>query len=610
MNYFLLFKSPHLLILILTFNLFLFPQQKDTANVIKEEVIITAGIVPVSVSETPRSIFIIGSGDIKDSPAQDLQDLLSYVPGLDVRARGIEGVQADVSIRGSSFEQTLILLDGVKLMDPQTGHHNMNLPVNLNDIERVEVLKGQASSIYGSNAMGGVINFITKKDNKIELGADLSGGSFGFYNGGLSLHSPFSGFQNMFSVSKSHSDGYRHNTNFDITTFYFKSYVPYNTGSANLSVGYTDKSFGANGFYTTQFPNQWEQTKTLLVSSSADYSIGQMKLSPQIYWRNNKDHYMLDFTNPGFYLNDHNTNSYGAQLRSVYFTNVGSLELGGNLNFDNINSTNLGNHNRREGGISAEYVSAPFEKFKVLLNGFAYNYDNYGWKFVPGIDLVYQVSNEFNLYTTFGKSFRIPTYTELYYNSPAQKGNSLLQPEELITYEAGLNYNASPFSASLSLFSRNGKNLIDWVKGLNDSFWQARNIAEIKTVGVDAGVTYRPLFGDDSFVKKISLNYTYLSSDFKEPNLLSQYILDHLRHQFIAEVSHSISYNIIFNWAFRYENRYAFESYFIIDLKVARSFGNFDLSLSALNLFNNSYLDISGVPLPGRWLKAGISFKI
>ena len=606
------YKTILFLAAILSSNFNLFPQQKDTASIIKDEIIVTAGMVPVSVSEVPRSVSIISQEDIQNSPVQNLQDLLSYVPELDVRARGLEGVQADVSIRGGSFEQTLILLDGVKLNDPQTGHHNMNLPVNMNDIDRIEILKGQASSIYGPNALAGVINFITKKANNSELSANLSGGSFGFFNGGLSVHVPYVESDNMLSISKTKSDGYSHNTNFDITTFYYKTNVPFSKGSANVVVGYTDKSFGANGFYTPIFPNQWEQTKTLLVSSGADYSFGQIKLIPKVFWRSNQDHYLLDYTNPVFYMNDHKTNSYGAELRSVFFTNIGSIELGGDLNFDNINSSNLGIHNRREGGTSAEYVASPIESFKLLLNGFAYNYDNYGWKFIPGIDLVYKVSNNFNCYSSFGKSFRIPTYTELYYSSPVQKGNALLQPEEAITYEAGANYNAPSFSGNLSLFSRNGKNLIDWAKGINDinGKYLAQNIAAINTYGIDMGISYHPPLNNDSYLKKISLNYTYLKSDFNETNLLSQYILELLRHQFIAEITQSAPLDIIFNWAFRYENRYNFDSYFITDLKLSRSFNNFDLSLSALNLFNKSYMDISGIPLPGRWIIAGINCKI
>ena len=609
MNMALRFNSI-LLLAILSYLQYSFPQQKDTTNIIKDEIIVTAGMVPVSVSEVPRSVSIIRRDDISNSPVQDLQDLLKYVPGVDVRARGLEGVQADISIRGSSSEQTLILLDGDKLNDPQTGHHNMNLPVNMNDIERVEILKGQASSIYGPNALAGVINFITKSGRSSELTANLSGGSFGYLSGGLTVHVPYVESENMLSISKTKSDGYRHNTDFDITTFYYKTNVPFNDGSAKVVVGYTDKAFGANGFYATLFPNQWEQTKTLFVSSSGDYSIGQIKLTPKVFWRNNKDHYLLDYTRPAFYMNDHQTNSYGAELQSLFMTNVGSVELGGDLNFDNINSSNLGIHNRREGGISAEYVTSLVENFKLLLNGFAYNYDNFGWKFIPGVNLVYQISNYFNCYAAFGKSFRIPSYTELYYNSPAQKGNAFLQPEEALTYEAGINYNDETFSGNVGMFMRNGKNLIDWVKGINDQFWLARNIASIKTSGIDMNIVYRPIFNGDSFLKKISINYTYLSSNFNEPNLLSQYILDHLRHQFIAEISHNVPLNILFNWAFRYENRYNFDSYFITDLKLSRSFNNFDLSLSALNLFNKSYQDVSGIPLPGRWIKAGINFRI
>ena len=612
MNISIQFKFILCLVAISVINKFSFSQQRDTVNIIKEEVIVTGGIVPVSVSEIPRCVFIIKSEDILNAPVQNLQDLLSYVPGLDIKARGPEGVQADVSLRGGSFEQTLIILDGVKLNDPQTGHHNMNLPVNMNDIERIEILKGPASSIYGPNAFAGVINFITKKEANSELSANLSGGSFGFFNGGLSVHVPYVESDNMLSISKTKSDGYRHNTNFDITTFYYKTNIPFGEGSANVVVGYTDKSFGANGFYTTKYPNQWEQTKTVLVSSGADYSFGKIKLIPKVFWRTNQDHYLLDYINPAFYMNNHKTNSYGTELRSVFLTDIGSIELGGDLNFDNINSSNLGIHNRREGGASAEYVASPIENFKILLNGFAYNYDDYGWKLIPGIDLVYQFTNNLNCYTTVGKSFRIPTYTELYYNSPAQKGNPSLQPEESITYEAGVNYNTENFSGNMGLFSRNGKNLIDWAKGVNDinGKYLAQNIAAINTYGIDLAISYCPLFGNNIFFKKVSFAYTYLKSDFNETNFLSQYILDLLRHQFIAEITHAFPLDIVFNWAFRYENRYNFNSYFITDLKLSRSFNNFNLSLSVLNLFNKSYMDVSGIPLPGIWIKAGISCKI
>ena len=138
----------------------------------------------------------------------------------------------------------------------------------------------------------------------------------------------------------------------------------------------------------------------------------------------------------------------------------------------------------------------------------------------------------------------------------------------------------------------------------------AQNIAAINTYGIDMGISYHPWLNNDSFLKKISLNYTYLKSDFSETNLLSQYILDLLRHQFVAEITHSVPLDIIFNWAFRYENRYNFDSYFITDLKISRSFNNFDLYISAINLFNKSYMDITGIPLPGRWIKVGVNCRV
>lgn len=586
-----------------------FSQMLDTTVVI-DEIVVTAGKVPFSLSEVPRSITVITQEELKNAPVQNIQDLLSNYSGIDIKKRGPEGVQADVSIRGGSFEQTLILIDGIKMSDPQTAHHNLNLPINIEDVERIEILKGQASSIYGPNALSGVINIISKKGISNKMTANLSGGSSGYYQGALSVHSPFGSLSNMFSFSKTKSDGYRHNTNFDIVTAYGNSSFGFNSGNVNFTLGYTEKKFGANGFYSDKYPNQWEETKTFFTSSSVNFALGNLSVNPKAYWRNNKDYYLLDYQRPSFYKNTHETNSYGFELQSTLTTDAVTFSLGGEYNFDKIESSNLGNHTRNKGGISTEIYSAPIKNLRLIFGGFAYYYDSFGVKFRPGVDIGYKISNKISIYTSAGKSFRIPTFTELYYSSPAQLGNVNLQPEEAVTYESGINYYSSSFTSNIGVFLRKGNNLIDWIRETSDKPWRSENVAVINTMGFDLSFSFFPEnFFDDSFIKKIKISYAYLDSDIEKNSYQSKYVLDHLRHQLISEITHYLPLNAFMSWVFRYEDRLDQESYFVTDAKLAIPLYKTELHIEVTNIFNHSYLDISGIPMPGRWIKAGLSLR-
>ncbi|HMA87091.1 MAG TPA: TonB-dependent receptor plug domain-containing protein, partial [Desulfosalsimonadaceae bacterium] len=144
-----------------------------------DPVVVTGSHAPARLSEYGVSVSVITREDIAVLPADNFTDVLEHVNGVDVRQRGAGGVQTDIGIRGASFEQTLIMVDGVAISDPQTGHHNMNLPVTLSDIERIEVVKGPAARIYGPNAMGGVINIITRDVKENAIGGRAAYGEHG-----------------------------------------------------------------------------------------------------------------------------------------------------------------------------------------------------------------------------------------------------------------------------------------------------------------------------------------------------------------------------------------------------------------------------------------------
>lgn len=247
-------KLTTLLLLAILFALQLPAQEKEFKL---DEVVVTAGRIPISFSNLGRSVIVLNAEEIKSLPVSNITGLLRYINSIDLKMRGFEGVQSDAGIRGGTFEQTLILVDGVKLSDPQTGHHNLNIPVSLENIERIEVLKGQGSRIFGANAFSGAVNIITKKSKKSLLSILAQGGEHNLYNLDVATFYPIFSIGNSISFSKKKSNGYTHNTNFDITQFSFNQNYTIAENNIALFFGYIDKKFGANNFYSDRFPNQW-----------------------------------------------------------------------------------------------------------------------------------------------------------------------------------------------------------------------------------------------------------------------------------------------------------------------------------------------------------------
>jgi len=575
------------------------------------DVVVTASRIPTSFSDLTRSVIIIDQKQIEQAPVNSVQGLLQFVLGVDLRQRGVNGVQGDIGIRGGTFEETLILINGIKVNDPQTGHFNLNLPVTLDDIKRIEILKGQGSSIYGPDAFSGVINIITKKGDIKNLSIRAEGGQNGYYKGEFYGSYPIGNVGNNISFSRQKSNGYRHNTEFDIINFTYGSSLKIGNNNVGLFFGYNDKKFGANGFYSIAFPNQWEHTTTKFLNVTASFGGKSFNVSPKLYWRRNDDNYLLNYAVPSFYQNTHQTNIYGAEIQASWTNSFGITSFGGEYIVDKIQSTNLGNHSRKNKGIFVEEKFLPVKNFTVIAGAFAYNYAAIGWRLWPSLDLGYNISKVIRLSGSVGKAFRIPTYTELYYSSPASKGNPDLRHEETVNYELGINYIGNVFYSRLSLFRKAGKNLIDWTRTSDKQPWTARNILNVNTNGVEFNITIYPyLFVKYSPFNRVSIDYTYLTSNRETANFQSQYLLNYLRQQLIVTLSNNRWLGIRQSWSLRYEDRINFENNFLVDTQLMKNIQNIEIFLKATNLFNKSYYEISGVPLPGRWIFAGVKYHI
>ena len=575
------------------------------------EIVISSGRIPISFSDLSRSVTVLTANEIKNIPANNIQDLLKFVSGVDLRARGTEGAQVDISIRGGSFEQTLVLIDGVRLSDPQTGHHNLNLPVALENIERIEVLKGQGARVFGANSFSGAVNIITKKEKRNSLALSTLGGQNRLYEISLSGSAQTGFLGNNFSYAKKKSDGYRHNTNFETNSFSLGQNFSLGENQFHLFFGYIDKNFGANSFYSNLFPNQFERTITRFANATAEIPVGQFQLSPKIYYRNNFDDYHLDYLRQDWNHNTHRTESFGAELQASFNTQFGTTYFGGEFGKDEIRSSNLGIHVRTKNGFYAEQLIHPVKDFSISAGLFAYNYSSIGWKVWPGFDISYSATDELKLFASVGKAFRLPTFTELYYASPANMGNPNLLYEQTTNYELGFAHTQNFLRTSGSIFLKEGKDLIDWVRAKPTNPWRVENVSNLKTLGAEVSFDFQLNRIIESFpITSMNLSYTYLTSDRKAGSYESKYLLDHLRHQLIIGLTNVLPFGLTQNWMIRYEERENITSHLIVDSQISASVEMFDLFLRATNLFNTSYFDIPGVPLPGRWISAGVKFKI
>ncbi|MBI9072741.1 MAG: TonB-dependent receptor [Melioribacteraceae bacterium] len=566
-----------------------------------ENVVVTAGRVPSEFSEISRNVVILDPVKIGNAPVNSIQDLLQFIPGVDVRQRGTEGIQSDVSIRGGSFEQVLVLIDGIKITDPQTGHHNMNLPVTLEDIDRIEVLKGQGSKIYGANAVSGVINIITKSQRSNSVSVGLDGGQNAYYKSFLSAAYNYDFISARVSASKNKSDGFQPNTDFDVENFSAGITLNTKIGTINSMFGYNDKKFGASGFYSGN--NEWEHTTTKFFNVKGTFGSSKFIVTPKFYIRKNNDDYIWNRQHPELYRNNHTSKTYGFELQGSYYSDYGVTSIGGEFTSDSLNSNRLGLHERQNKGFFLEHQFKIGEKLSINTGAFAYDYDKIGWKVWPGIDFAYKINENYKLYSSIGKAFRVPSYTELYYLGNDSKGNSDLRHEETTNYELGLVFSNSKISSSISLFRKEGKNNIDWVA--EETFWIASNFAEVNTNGVEADITLNDILPNTN----INLGYVYLDSDKSTNGKLSRDYLEHLKHQAVLTFINNSFYDISQSWSFRYEKRANFNELFLVDVKFSRQISDFKVYISASNLLDRKYKKHLFAELPGRWIKTGIKYN-
>ncbi len=572
--------------------------------------VLTASRLPTKFSDLTRQVTVITADEMSKMPINSVQEVLNYVPGADLQTRSPFGLQSEISLRGANFEQVLILIDGVRVNDPQTGHHDLTLPLTLKDIERVEILHGGGSSVYGADAFGGVVNFIMKKPKEKNLNFDFAYGDYQTKEGVFSGTSGRENFSQRISIEKKVSSGWfkkegKKVTDFDFLTFsglsQFDLRKNFFSPRFSLVYGYTDKVFGAYDFYSPgKDADSREWMKTKFVSLSVE---SKERLFPQtkIYFRENDDRFIYKYS-INYGINEHTSQILGID---TFFRINKNFVFGGETLGENIESTRLGEHKDNRWSLYGEYRDVFAEKLNLSTGLRIDAYSRYDQVLSPSFALGYSLGPEMKLLFSFGKSYRIPSYTELYYEDPANAGNPMLSPEKALSSEFGLDCKLGEKSQlKVTFFQRLQKDGIDWGRYSSTEKWYARNIGELNFIGWENN------FDFSVGILHFKAIYSYLKAISEMPSgYQSKYALRYPEHLFSLETTFVTIFSLRTNLSGIYKKRYQESGYFLLNSRVSKKIGFTTIYLDGLNLLNTKYEEILGVPQPGCWLGIGVNWS-
>lgn len=611
-------------------------QTDDSLTVFKimqiDEVGITGNLSnPTRSAMTQTTLFDRKAGAA--APLQTLESALRLAPAADIRERGGKGAQADISIRGGTFDQTMILLNGINFTDARTGHQSHALPVDLDCVSGIELIDG----VSGVGAYAGAVNVRTMPLRPTYLRFEGVGGEHGYAYGNLSGAVTKGRLTLFAAASYRRSDGYIHNTDFENWNGFLRmNYDSKRVGFFDVQAGYQNRRFGSNGFYAAYNPDQYEHTETALASVRWVKQLGALTLNSTLSYRKNFDRY--DWTR-GTAMNYHNTDHAGAELWGDYVWRAGTTSLGGDYSYNHIFSTNLGEaldipngkylkaKSRHVGNLWLRHVKR-WEHFDASASG-GVSVSPYGTSALWSVSGGYTPIDGLHFEAGISQSMRLPTFTDLYYTSPAQINNLDLVPEHAVTYRIGADYIKRCWNASARLYYRAGRDVIDWVwrPDMGDK-WHSEQASKLGTYGAEISGGY----ASDGVLRRVTLAYGYLSTD-KRGDVVTSSVLDYMKHKLSAAIEVRFLRNFSLaltgtlydrNGCYTHYLRHAdgslmtdddgsmqtemrdFKPYFLLDGRLSWEKGAFRLYADVTNITGAEYFDFGGLPLPGRWITGGV----
>ena len=618
-------------------------------------------------SEAYRLITQVSHAEIEALPIQTVADILQYLPGIDVRTRGANGAQADISMRGGTFDQVLVLLNGVPLSDFHTGHYALNIPVSAELIERVEVLQGTSANLHG--AFSGAINIVTKQAvsrQPSEVSLKLTAGMNGLVNPEVaatlaipdkssSLEGRSGGVINL-SAEYSRADGYYapsptekeatacKNSDFKLANVYFQT----RWRGLDVQAGAQWKDAGLGMGYGFGSQDQFDATRTAFASAKYAHRWGAWRLDAQASYRANYDRYEWH-RGQRLYGNFHFAQTASAAIAAHYASRIGTTSFGVGVRNENMHSTNLGDTINPNGQVPnvADFPLADVRVLDLVKGGnrFHANYyaeqtfyyaglaasigingtynTQFGHHLGGGANIGYTFEKAGTLYANANRSLRMPTFTDLYYNAGNQLGNRNLKPEEAWLLSVGYKYTpdfgkAGKLSLSADWYYRWGKNIIDWVYVPTDAKrpYHAENQQQVNATGVELSLAYRW----NEWLRCISVDYayTYLDLDLKESG--SRY-LDYLSHKLSIHLEHGIYKGLGASWTVRFQKREGqynnaegavadYQPVWLLDGSIFWQNKYLRVSADCTNMTNTRYYDYGGILQPGAWAKVSIKAKL
>ena len=530
-------------------------------------------------------------------------DYLQLDPSIDLQERAPDGVQADLTIRGSTFGQTLVLLNGLRMNDAQSGHHNMDLPVPPDAVERIEVLRGAGSTLYGSDAMAGSVNVITGPPKYSEIRAGVGVGNFGVNQQSGDAVWLSGRWDEEASVARDFSSGFIPDRDYRKFTAFSNTGIQTALGRSQIMLGYGDDPFGANQFYGNF--NSWERTKSWF--GGITQALGEQTEFDFAY-RRHTDEFILFRDNPSYYENNHSDESWQTALRRKQRVSQNStLFYGGEGFHESIDSNNLGQHERSRGAVYVDYDVRAWKRFSFSAGAREEIFNSTRGEFSPSVAAGYWLKAGFKLKGSASHAFRLPTYTDLYYSDPATLGNPNLQPETAWDYEGGLLWDrGGRYQAEVTVFERREKNGIDYVRASPADLWHAENIDTLNFTGVETSFTIRL-----PRQQRLQFAYTGLHGGLQSlDGLQSEYISNYPADDASVTWQGTLPQKIVARTRLGVINRFDSNPYALWDVAVAREFRYVAAHLDLANLTGAQYQEIPGVAMPGRSVIFGLEFVL
>lgn len=555
--------------------------------------------VSATVSELdgipPRTTAVVTRDDLRQIGVSSIIEGLRLIPGVDPRARGPRDVQTDISIRGATFGQSLVLVDGFRLNNSQSGHHNAEIPVPASAIDRIEVVYGAASAVHGADALGGTINVITRRGSFATASASVG------QHGLASAEAAVSGHMlppNWTVVGwGSRSSGFMFDRDFAQGGAFVRGDL---TRELTVDVRHQRRAFGANGFYGASPSKEW--TDLTLAGATWRRAGTSWVGSVRGAVRNHHDHFRWDIARPGFAENRHRTDA--ADLNGSLTRELGSgrratvgLAAGG----DRVTSSNLGDHIYSRAGVFGELLMPVSARAITHVGLRVDEYSTFGRSVSPSFGAAVQATSSLNIHASASRAFRVPTFTELYYTDPNNLGTPDLAAEHGWSLDVGAAWVRDGWTFTVSPFWRWDDDVIDWTRLVATDRWRSTNVRDVATRGVEASIGRRWR----SAITRVY--YSLLDVDAPALNVLSKYVLEYARHQSGGSISVPLGEG--FRMAVNVDHRHRLDgqSYQLVSTRISRQMRRVELFVDGSNLLNESYREVAGVAMPGRWISAGVS---